>query len=179
MSILNELTARNSSFASTIDASEMPALPKLNSMILTCVDARVDPAHVLGLQLGEAVVFRNNGGSVTRAYIDEVAALAILVAHRTGVDEAAFSIVLMQHTQCGANAFADPALHDLIETRIGADVSSSAITDPAQDLLEDIGRLRGAPHLPGGLKVSALLYEVETGRVREIASENTLAELRN
>ena len=179
MSILKELTARNRSFSSSFDAGELPALPKLGTMILTCIDARVDPAHVLGLQLGEAVVFRNNGGRVTQAFTDEVAALAILVAQRTGVDEAAFSIVLMQHTQCGANGFANPALRDLIETRIGVDVSSSAITDPAQDLIEDIGRLRDAPHLPGGLKVSALLYEVETGRVREIAPEKTLAELRN
>ena len=107
-----------------------------------------------------------------------MAALAILVARRTGVDEAAFSIVLMQHTQCGANAFSDPAFRKLIETRIGVDVSSSAITDPAQNLLEDIERLRDAPQLPGRLRVSALLYEVETGSVREIAPENTLAELR-
>ena len=49
MDILNELTDRNRSFSSTFDAGEMPALPKLGTMILTCVDARVDPAHVLGL----------------------------------------------------------------------------------------------------------------------------------
>lgn len=178
MSILNEFTARNRSFSEIFDAAGLPALPKLGCLILTCVDARVDPAHVLGLRLGDAVVFRNNGGRVTQAFIDEVAALAMLVAHRTGVDEAAFGIVLMQHTNCGARAFADPGFRSLVEARIGVDVSPSAVVDPENDLLEDIGRLRDAPSLPGGLSVAALMYDVDTGTVREIAPERALTDLR-
>lgn len=178
MSILNEFAARNRSFATTFDGGEIPALPKLGTMVLTCVDARVDPAHVLALQLGEAVVFRNNGGRVTQAFIDEVVALAMLVAHRTGVDEANFAIVLMQHTKCGAQAFADPGFRDLIEQRTGIDVSPSAVVDPAHDLLVDIARLRDARTLPGSLRVAALLYDVKTGVAHEIAPERPLADLR-
>ena len=169
---------RNRSFALSFDAAGLPALPKLGTLILTCVDARVDPAHILGLRLGDAVVFRNNGGRVTPSFIDEVAALAILVAHRTGADEAAFSIVLMQHTQCGAKAFADPALQAQIKARADVDVSPSAIVDPASDLLTDIERLRRADKLPGSVRVAAMLYDVETGGVAEVAPERSLADLR-
>ena len=179
MTILNEFTARNRSFATSFDGAEIPALPKLGAMILACIDARVDPAHVLGLQLGDAIVFRNSGGRVTQAFIDEVAVLAMMVAKRTGMDEAAFDIVLMQHTQCGAQAFADPGFQNLIKERIGVDVSPSAIVDPAQDLLGDIERLCAAKILPDSLRVAALLYDVETGVTREIAPQRTLADLRS
>lgn len=172
------LLARNRAFAETFNHGDMPALPKLGTMILTCIDARVDPAHVLDLQLGEAVIFRNNGGRVTQAFIDEVSALAVMVAQMTGVEEASFSIILMQHTNCGAQGFANPELHALIKNRTNVDVSDSAITDQESDLVTDIQRLRDTPHVPGSLRVAALLYDVETGVVREIAPEMTLAELR-
>lgn len=178
MSVLNEFFDRNRRFAESFNESDVPPLPSLGTLILTCIDARVDPAHVLGLKLGEAVVFRNNGGRVTQAFIDEVGALAMLVAHRTGVDEASFGIVLMQHTQCGAQAFADPAFQARIHEHIGVDVSPSTIVDPNHDLWEDIARLRTAKTLPGSLRVAALLYDVETGGVKEIAPERTLADLR-
>ena len=74
MTATSLLLDRNRTFSRTFDQADQSALPKLGTLILTCIDARVDPAHVLGLNLGEAVVFRNNGGRVTRAFIDEVAA---------------------------------------------------------------------------------------------------------
>lgn len=177
MTAMFDLLKRNETFASTFTAAEMPVLPKLRTIVLACVDSRVDPAHVLGLGLGDAVVIRNNGGRVTRAIVGEIAALAVMVARMTQVEEASFDLVLMQHTQCGAERFADPELQRRL-AEIGVDVSENAITDQMQDLQQDLVRLRDAPQLPGSIAVSALLYDVKTGRAQEVAAPKTLADLR-
>ncbi|WP_170378643.1 carbonic anhydrase [Ruegeria atlantica] len=173
------LIERNRAFADDFTQHDMPALPKLGTMVLTCIDARVDPAHVLGLELGDAVVFRNNGGRVTTAFIDEVAALALLVAKMTEMPEAKFDIVLMQHTKCGAEFFSNPDLASTLKDKIGVDVSANAITDQKSDLKGDIDRLKAATKLSGTLSVSAVLYDVETGLIEEIAPSRTLSDLRN
>ncbi len=178
MSNLELLKNRNLAFAETFSQGDMAALPKLGTMILTCIDARVDPAHVLGLELGDAVVFRNNGGRVTQAFQDEVTALAALVSKLTGNADPSFTIVLMQHTKCGAQAFADPEFQALLRDRIQVDVSGNAVTDQKKDLLADIARLRDAPHLPGSITVAATLYDVETGTIQEVAPAKTLSDLR-
>ncbi|MDU8913178.1 carbonic anhydrase [Aestuariicoccus sp. MJ-SS9] len=172
------LLDRNRDFAEGFAHADMPPLPRLGTLILTCIDARVDPAHTLGLGLGDAVVFRNNGGRVTQAFIDEVATLALMVARMTDQPEAGLNIVLMQHTKCGAQSLADPAFRARILESIGVDVSESAITDPESDLTTDIARLRDAPGLPDGTNVSAMLYDVETGQLRQIAPARSLADLR-
>ncbi len=178
MSSLETLTLRNRAFARTFSHGDLAGLPKLGTLILSCIDTRVDPAHVLGLNLGDAVVFRNNGGRVTPAFIDEVAALSLLIPRISGAPDVSFTIVLMQHTKCGAQHFADPVLQAQIAERFGVDVSACAITDPRQDLVTDIHRLRDATDLPGGIHVAALLYDVDTGTVREIAPAVSLSDLR-
>lgn len=169
---------RNSRFADRFEAADLPILPKLGTLILTCIDARVDPAHVLGLELGDAVVLRNNGGRVTPAVIDEIATLAFMVGKMTGNPDPEFNVVLMQHTQCGAQNFANPEFRNALQATLGIDVSASAIHDQETALERDIDRLADAPGIPGGLTVSALLYDVKTGRAREIVSPRKLAAVR-
>ena len=179
MSNTDVLKARNEIFAASFSQGDLVPLPKLGMVIVACVDARVDPATVFGLELGDAVVMRNNGGRVTPAIIDEITALSLLVARVTDQDAPAFHITLMQHTKCGAQQFANPELQAHIKERTGIDVSASAITDPESDLLVDVGRLRDAPNLHGGLTVSAMLYDVETGQAREVIGPQSLADLRS
>lgn len=178
MSALSILIERNRTFASSFAHGDMKALPKLGLAVLGCIDARVDPAHILGLELGDAVVIRNNGGRVSRAVIDELTVLAALAAKLTGSDEAGFHLLLMQHTQCGAQAFADPAFQAMLKDKAGIDVSEQAITNQESDLLTDIARLRDAASLPGAITVSAMLYDVATGQAREISPPQSLASLR-
>lgn len=172
------LFERNRTFSDGFDQADLPILPKLNTLIVACIDARVDPAHVLGLSLGDAVVVRNNGGRVTRAVIEEIAVLAAMVGKMTQVSDPAFNVVLMQHTQCGAQNFANPEFQDMIREKLGIDVTPSAITDQAADLKADIGRLRDAGEVPGSLTVSAVLYDVKTGSVREVVEPRRLGDLR-
>lgn len=179
MSIQTDLIARNRTFAVNFAHGDMPVLPKLRTVLLTCADARVDPAHVLGLDLGEAVVIRNNGGRVTRAVIEEVATLSVMVTAITEGKESGFELILMQHTQCGAQRLADPELQSMLKNRLGIDVSEYAITDHAKDLMTDIERLASARELPDTIVVSAMLYDVANGTAREVAPPRSLGDWRH
>lgn len=179
MSNTELLKARNASFATSFSDGELAPLPRLGMVIVACIDARVDPTKVFGLELGDAVVMRNNGGRVTSTIIDEITALSFLVSRFTGQDAPGFHITLMQHTKCGAQQFAVPEFQAHIKQQTGVDVSSSAITDPESDLMIDVGRLCGAQNLQGNLTVSAMLYDVETGLVNEIMGPQPLESLRS
>ncbi len=179
MSNIDVLKGRNRDFADDFAQGGLVPLPKLGMIIVACIDARVDPTTVFGLELGDAVVMRNNGGRVTPAIVEEITALSLLVGRITGQDAPVFHIMLMQHTKCGAQQFAAPDFQAHIKQRTGIDVSASAITDQESDLKVDIGRLRDSPNLHGGLTVSAMLYDIETGRAREIAETQSLAALRS
>lgn len=178
MSNIDVLMDRNQSFAAGFDQGDLVPLPKLGMIIVACADSRVDPTTVLGLELGDAVVMRNNGGRITQAIIEEITALSQLVGRVTGQDAPVFHILVMQHTKCGAQQFAVPDFQAQIKERTGVDVSASAITDPEGDLIVDLTRLRDAPHLHDGLTVSAMLYDIETGKAQEIAPIQSLAALR-
>jgi carbonic anhydrase len=168
MSSTKTLLERNRQFADDFTSADLPILPKLRTVILTCGDARVDPAHVLGLELGDAVVIRNNGGRVTPAIVEEIAALSFIVAQMEGGESGPFELVLMQHTQCGAERFADPKLQSALKEKTGIDVSSVAITDHELSLREDVEWLRNAPEVPGYIIVSGFIYDVQHGHVREV-----------
>ena len=175
MSNTTTLLNRNRQFASNFAAADLPVIPKMRTVIITCGDSRVDPAHVLGLELGDAVVIRNNGGRVTQEVVDEIAALAFMVAKMDGDERGPFELVLMQHTQCGAERFADPDFQRVLKEQIGVDVSSTAITDHEQSLRDDVKRLRSAPGVPGYVVVSGFIYDVQHGSVREVIAPAALA----
>ncbi|MEL6736095.1 MAG: carbonic anhydrase [Pseudomonadota bacterium] len=179
MSKTDVLKSRNEVFAASFSEGDLAPLPKLGIVILACIDARVNPTKVFGLELGDAVVMRNNGGRVTPAIIDEITALSFLVTRITGNEAPAFNIVLMQHTKCGAQQFAAPDFQAHLIDRTGVDVSLSAITDPENDLLVDVERLCAAQNLPNSLSVSAMLYDVDTGLVHEVMGPQSLANLRS
>lgn len=179
MSVSTDLIIRNSKFAQRFDHGEMPILPELRTVILACADARVDPAHVLDLDLGEAVVIRNTGGRVTRAVIEEIATLSVLVNAMTEGREPGFNLILMQHTQCGAQRLGNPELQAMLKERLGIDVTEYVITDQSKDLITDIKRLAAAPEVPDSLTVSAMLYDIATGTASEIAPEQSLGDWRD
>lgn len=176
MSNTTTLVDRNRQFASDFTAGELPILPKLRTVVLTCGDARVDPAYVLGLELGDAVVIRNNGGRVTREVVHEIAALSFMVAKMDGAEPGPFELIIMQHTQCGAERFADPDFQQMLKEQIGVDVSAIAITDHEESLREDVERLRNAPEIPGHIVVSGFIYDVQHGNLREVVAPAALAQ---
>ncbi|VAW78063.1 hypothetical protein MNBD_GAMMA12-3894 [hydrothermal vent metagenome] len=168
MSNTTTLLNRNQQFANNFSAADLPIIPKLRMVVLTCGDARVDPAHILGLELGDAVVIRNNGGRVTQAVVEELAAMSFMVAKMDGEERGPFEVVIIQHTQCGSERFADPDFQKMLKEHAGVDVSSTAITDHELSLREDVERLRSAPEVPGYIVVSGFIYDVQNGSIREI-----------
>lgn len=162
------LVARNAQFAETFALGDIPPLPKMRTVILTCADARVDPAHVLGLELGDAMVIRNTGGRVTPEVIDEITSLIFMVGMMTGDPQSKFELVLMQHTQCGAQRFADPQFQAALKAKTGVDVAPLAIADHDTSLRGDITLLRASANIPDHVILSAYVYDVSNGNLREV-----------
>ena len=158
---------RNRAFAAAGGHHGAVVLPHLRLFVVTCLDPRVDPAHVLGLGLSDAIVVRNVGGRVTPEVIDDVAFIAQL-AESVFPDGPLFEVAVIHHTQCGAGALADAGFRDRYAQRTGLAQSvlrDRAIVDPAASVAVDVARLRAAPTIPARVAVAGYVYDVTTGLV--------------
>ena len=180
MSDLSQLLDGNRRFAAHFADGELPIRPRLSTIVLTCLDARVDPAHLFDLQLGDALVIRNAGGRLNPGVLTDLAVLGLLAAALPGDKATAPELVILHHTDCGMSRFADPAAQEALAQRLGIGpdevAKTMAIVDPAQSVRDDIARLRQAPGPPDTLVVSGLVYNVADGTVEEIVAP---APLRN
>jgi len=168
MTDVQTLIDRNLEFASGFTQGDLVILPRLSTLVLTCLDARVDPAHFFGLQLGDAVVMRNIGGRVTDEVIEHI---AILRGLAVVLGSGSLDVAIVHHTDCGASRFANPQVRQRLGQAAGtgeAAIERLAITDPQTSVAEDFDRLRAAPTLPDELVVSGYVYDVSDGQVREI-----------
>ena len=140
----------------------MPPQPRRKLAVLTCMDARLDPARLLGLQEGDAHVIRNAGGVVTD---DALRSLAIS-QNLLGTEE----IVLIHHTDCGMLTFTDEEFAQRLERETGSrpEWRSHAFSDLEQDVRDGIERIKQSPFVPHTDRVRGFVYEVETGRLREV-----------
>jgi carbonic anhydrase len=102
MSDVTTLLERNRRFAADFSEGDLAIRPRLSTVVLTCLDARVDPAHLLGLELGDAVVLRNAGGRITPAVLRDLAVLGFLAGRLPGNAAAQLELAIIHHTDCGA-----------------------------------------------------------------------------
>ena len=161
---------RNRAFAAAGGHEGAVVFPNLRLFVITCLDPRVDPAHFLGLGLGDAMVVRNVGGRVTREVINDVAFIGQL-AESVLPDGALFEVAVIHHTQCGAGALADDTFRRRYAERIGVEESTlreHAVLDPAATVTRDVARLRSAPAISPRVTVSGHVYDVVTGLVETI-----------
>ncbi len=178
MADVHTLIDRNLEFASSFDQGDLAILPRLSTLVLTCLDARVDPAHLFGLELGDAVVMRNIGGRVTDEVIEHIAILQALAA-LAGSGSFGLEVAVVHHTDCGASRFAIPQVRQKLGQVAGIDeaaIERLAITDPQTSVAEDLGRLRAAAILPDDLVVAGYVYDVTDGHVRETVAPASLRE---
>jgi carbonic anhydrase len=165
---MNTLLERNEQFASTYTPVQLGP-PATQMIIVSCLDHRVDPAIVLGLRLGDAVVIRNTGGRVTQAVIDDVAYLAYLAEQLFGgQDGGLFEVAIIHHTQCGTGFLADPGFRQQAAESTGlaeAALEAMAVADPHTTVRNDVERLLSAPSLSPKVSVSGHVYDVATGRL--------------
>jgi carbonic anhydrase len=161
---------RNRAFAAAGGHEGAVVFPTLRLFVVTCLDPRVDPAHFLGLGLGDALVVRNAGGRVTPEVIDDVAFIGQL-AENALPGGPLFEVAVIHHTQCGTGALADDAFRRRYADRIGAGESAlreRAVLDPAATVTRDVERLRSAPAISPRVTVSGHVYDVVTGLVQTV-----------
>ena len=171
MTNLTPLLDRNKSFAQTGAHTELPPGPRHQVLVLTCMDGRVDPAQILGVELGDALVIRNAGGRVTDDVIHEVVFIATLSETLMGDNARPFEVAIVHHTGCGSAYLADDDFRRAFAARINADekeLARQAVVDPVSTVQADVGRLRASPLLPKELSVSGHVYDIATGLVTTI-----------
>jgi carbonic anhydrase len=164
----NKNFAAQQSAAGTLMPSLPRALPNVKAVIIGCADMRVDPADVLGIKAGEAVVIRNIGGRITPGLLEQLGLLGRIgeVAGEIpgGGDE--FHIIVLQHTDCGITRLVgDPAMLAHYFHMQEGELKKKAVTDPRAAVIVDVASLRAIPALPDQWLISGLVYDVATGLV--------------
>jgi carbonic anhydrase len=165
---------RNTAFAAAGGHEGAVVFPALRLFVIACLDPRVDPAHILGLGLSDAIVVRNVGGRVTPEVINDIAFIGQIT---DGVlpEGPLFEVAVIHHTQCGTGALADDAFRHRYAQRIGADedgLREHAVLDPAATVARDVERVRQAPQISPRIAVSGHVYDVVTGLVETVRARS-------
>ncbi|KJV05274.1 beta-class carbonic anhydrase [Methylocucumis oryzae] len=180
-SVLNEVLMANRDYASEFDKGDLPMPPGRRFAILTCMDARLDPAKFAGLTEGDAHVIRNAGG---RASDDAIRSLVIsykLLGTREWF--------VIHHTDCGMETFTNDIMSDLLSSSLktasvdadgwhdccegpgsheGRYINWLTIKNQAQSVLEDVVRIKSHPLVPTEIPVYGYIYDVRSGRLLEV-----------
>ncbi|MFZ4502575.1 MAG: beta-class carbonic anhydrase [Methylovulum sp.] len=176
--VLNEVLTANRDYANSFDKGDLPMPPGRHFAILTCMDARLDPAKYAGLAEGDAHVIRNAGG---RASDDAIRSLVIsykLLGTREWF--------VIHHTDCGMETFTNEIMADLLASSLktasvdatgwhdcgeghgsseGKYINWLTINDQAQSVKEDIARIKAHPLVPDSIPVHGYIYDVKSGRL--------------
>ncbi|MBA2617841.1 MAG: carbonic anhydrase [Rubrobacter sp.] len=162
MSVTDDLLRNNEEYARGFDKGDLPLPPAKGVAVVACMDARLDVHGMLGLELGDAHVIRNAGGVITD---DEIRSL-VISQRLLGTTE----IVLIHHTDCGMLTFSDDEVADGIEADTGVrpPFVLEAFPDLEENVRESIDRIKTNPFVPNKDAVRGFVYEVETGRLREV-----------
>jgi carbonic anhydrase len=159
----DELLQNNETYAASFDKGDLPLPPGRKAAVVACMDARLNVYGALGLTEGDAHVIRNAGGVVTD---DAIRSLAIS-QRLLGTEE----IILIHHTGCGMLTFTDDDFRAAIEedTGIRPQWAAESFPDLETDVRQSIARINASPFIPRKDSVRGFVYEVETGRLREVS----------
>jgi carbonic anhydrase len=166
---LEILTDRNSEFAAQRFDPSLRIIPSLKTFIIGCVDPRVDPAQILGVELGQAAIIRNIGGRVTPSVLKELALLRKLTQGAGGDFDMGWNFVVLQHTDCGILRMRNERTK--LADFLGVDVESldaKMVGDPRAAVEVDVAALRADPDLPSGMRSSGYVYDVSTGLIENV-----------
>ena len=159
MTVLDEVRAANEAYAGRFDRGDLAAPPARKLAVVTCMDARLDPAAFLGLREGDAHVIRNAGGLVT----DDALRSLVISHHLLGTQEA----VVIGHTDCGMLTFTNEDLHD----RLGADAEAIdflPFPDLEDSVRSSVRRLEQSPLLRDSFSATGFVYDVRSGRLTPV-----------
>jgi carbonic anhydrase len=161
MSVTDDLLRNAEQYASSFDKGDLPMPPGKKVAVVACMDARLIPTRVLGLDEGDAHVIRNAGGVVTD---DTIRSLAIS-QRLLGTEE----IILIHHTDCGMLTFTDDEFKRSVLDDVGVkpEWAAEAFPDLDEDVRQSIARIEASPFIPSK-NARGFVYEVETGKLREV-----------
>ena len=149
------IQSANEEYAASFEKGELPMPPGRRFAVVTCMDARLDPAKFLGLDEGDAHVIRNAGGLVT-----DDALRSLVISHNLlGTEE----VFVIGHTDCGMLTFTD----DEVQEKLGTDMEFHAFSDLDEAVKKSVGRVRESKLTADA--VHGYVYECESGRLREVA----------
>ena len=163
MSATDELLSNAERYAESFAKGDLPLPPAKKVAVIACMDARLLPSRILGLEEGDAHVIRNAGGVVTD---DEIRSLAIS-QRLLGTEE----IILIHHTDCGMLTFTDDAFRRSVQddTGIKPEWAAEAFPDLDEDVRQSVARIQASPFVPKTDAIRGFVFDVATGRLREVA----------
>ncbi|KRF34353.1 beta-class carbonic anhydrase [Nocardioides sp. Soil805] len=162
MDDFTDLITANQAFADTFELGGFDGVAHAGVAIVTCMDSRIDPLRMLGLQHGDAKIFRNPGGRVTNAALEAL----VLGVHLLGVER----VLVVPHTRCAMSSSTEAELRERIGASAGVDASWQqfhVVPDQVAALEEDVQKVRSHPLIPGSVKVGGFLYHVDTGLLEQ------------
>lgn len=153
--------AENARYAASFDRPNLELPPSRKLAVLACMDARLTVEEVLGLRTGEAHIIRNAGGLAT----DDAIRSLVISQHLLGTEE----ILVIEHTGCGMLTFQDAPVQASIAEATGTrvDLPLLAFPDLESNVVEQVAKIRAHPWIKD-VPVTGVVYEVETGRLRQV-----------
>jgi len=159
MSVVDEVAAANESYVSEFEGGQLPMPPGRKFAVVTCMDARLDPARFLGLEEGDAHVIRNAGGLVN----DETIRSLVISHELLGTEEA----VVIGHTDCGMLTFTNADLHEKLGPE-SESIDFQPFPDVAERVRQSVETIRSHPLLPGSFGATGFVYDVRSGRIEPV-----------
>src|SRR6266700_1509437 len=159
MSVVDEYLQANEEYASHFQKGDLPLPPARKVAVLACMDARLDPARILGLEEGDAHVIRNAGGRAADALRSLIISEQLLGTN---------TIVILHHTNCGMLTFTDDALHEKVKKELSADADHIAFLpfkDLEQSVRDDVAFLRSSSLIPQSIDIRGFIYDVKSGKL--------------
>lgn len=169
MNVADVFTQRNESFSHSRFSPDLKIVPSLRTIIIGCVDPRVDPAEILGLMPGEVAVIRNVGGRVFPSTLETIDMLTLVARAAGGELGKGWNLVVLHHTDCGINRLIAPP--EMLAHHFGvapAGLAALAVTDPRAAIKVDVAALKADTRLSSEILVSGMVYDVATGRVTTV-----------
>ena len=163
MSTIDELVENATLYGKSFDRGDLPLPPAKHVAVVACMDARLNPYGLLGLDEGDAHVIRNAGGVITD---DEIRSLAIS-QRLLGTEE----IMLIHHTDCGMLTFSDDDFRRDVQrdTGVKPEWAAEAFDDLDEDVRQSIARIEASPFIPHKDGIRGFVYDVQTGALREVS----------
>ena len=163
MSVVQEFVQANKAYASAFQKGDLAMPPARHVAVLTCMDARIDPARALGLEEGDAHVIRNAGGRAADAIRSLVISEQLLGTTH---------IVVIHHTDCGMLTFSNADLQQKVQQDLHADASTVdflPFSNLEQSVRDDIATLKESPLIPQNIDISGFIYDVKSGQLLPVS----------